>query len=153
MKYLLAALTFLLSLSAFAIEYPVKNYNYISDFDYRTEVSSSDKFNVLIFSSKECLERVVVSRECFQFERKLDYMIPKFSTKLKFIGFNTYFENYTVSSEFQITKTPTVIILKNNQIIKRFEPVYRPYNPQLPQGQIWYDSMFTDVVNTLNQIR
>lgn len=157
MKSLLAVLVLMLSVSAFAVEYPVKNFKYISDFDYREEVLNSDKFVVMVFSSKECLERTITDRSCFLFEKKLDFYIPKFSSKLKFVGFDTYFDNYTVSSEFRITKTPTVIILKNNQIIKRFELAARTYNPQTPPYPPYYyspqDQLLTEVVNTLNQIR
>lgn len=152
MKSLVAVLALMLSLSAFAIEYPVKNFNYISDYDYRTEVLNSDKYVVMVFSSKECLERVIVDRSCFSFEKKLDYFIPKFSSKLKFVGFDIFFDNYQVSSEFRITKTPSVIIIKNNQIIKRFEPVARPYNPQTPP--YYYsaqDELFKEVINELNK--
>lgn len=155
MKSLLAVLALMLSVSAFAVDYPVKNFKFISDFDYREEVQDSDKFVVMVFSSKECLERTIVDRTCFMFEKKLDYFIPKLSNKLKFVGFDTYFDNYQVSSQFHITKNPTVIIIKNNQIIKRFEPVFRPYyNPQSQTPNLNYqDELLRDVLNTLQQIR
>jgi hypothetical protein len=153
MKTIIFLLTILVSLSALAeVVYPVKNFKYISDFDYREEVQDSDKFVVMIFSSKECLERVIVDRSCWLFEKKLDYFVPSFSPKIKMVGFNTYFENYTVVSQFHIQKKPTVIIIKNNQILKRIEPNYAL--PDITVGRMnWQDELLKETVETIYKIR
>ena len=53
------------------------------------EVEQSDKYVVMIFSSRYCLERSIMDRGCFLFERKFDYYIPTLSEKIKVVGFNT----------------------------------------------------------------
>lgn len=153
MKKMIVLLSALLSLSALAgVTYPVKNYKYISDFDYREEVQDSDKFVVMIFSSKDCLERTIVDRSCWLFEKKLDYFVPSFSPKVKLVGFNTYFENYTVVSQFHIRKSPTVIIIKDNQILKRIEPNYAL--PDMNAGRMnWQDELLKETVETIYKIR
>ena len=153
MKGLFSLILLCCTLSAWAdVTYPVNNFKYISDWDYREEVQDSDKFVVMIFSSKTCLERVIIERSCFLFERKLDYFIPSFSPKIKVVGFNAYYDNYTVVSQFNIQKIPTVIILKNNQILKRFEPTYA--QPDINNGRMgWQDELLKEVVSSLNQIR
>lgn len=142
--FTLIALCFAFSAWSFDVTYPVKNFKYISDWDYREEVQDSDKYVVMVFSSKSCLERTIIDRTCFLFEKKLDFFVPKFSSKVKVVAFNTYFENYTVASQFYVQNTPSVIIIKDNQIIKRFEPTYR-------MG--WQDELLQEVVNVVSQIR
>ncbi len=153
MKGLLILLSLCFTVSAWSdVTYPVKNFKYISDWDYREEVQDSDKYVVMVFSSKSCLERVVIDRSCFMFEKKLDYYIPSFSSKVKVVGFNAYFENYTVVSQFYVQKMPTVIILKNNQIIKRFEATFD--QPDINNGRMgWQDELLKEVLNTIYQIR
>lgn len=153
MKSLFSVLALCFAFSALAeVTYPVKNFKYISDLDYREEVQDSNKFVVMIFSSKSCLERINVDRSCFLFEKKLDYFIPSFSSHIKIVGFNIFFENYSVVSQFNITKIPTVIIMKNNQIIKRMEANYLPYDV-MNGRQAWQDELLKEVVSTLSQIR
>ena len=124
MKMIILCLSLLFSFSALsAVMYPVKNFNYISGWDMSAEVERSEKFVVLVFSSKECLERSYVERRCFDFERKLDSLIPKLSRNIKVVGVNTFFENDDVVRDFKITKSPTVILMKDNQILKRYKPV------------------------------
>ena len=153
MKYLIILITLFFAFSALAnVTYPVKNFEYISDWDYREEVQDSNKFVVIVFSSKSCLERINIERNCFLFEKKLDYFIPGFSSKVKVVGFNTFFDNYTVASQFHITKTPTVILMKNNQIIKRMEASYLSYD--IMNGrQGWQDELLKEVLSTVSQIR
>lgn len=153
MKKIIFLLTVLMSFSAMAeVVYPVKNFKYISDFDYREEVQDSDKFVVMIFSSKECLERVIVDRSCWLFEKKLDYFVPSFSPKVKLVGFNTYFENYSVVSQFHIQQRPTVIIIKDNQILKRIEPNFA--RPDMTVGRLsWQDEMLKETIETIYKIR
>jgi thioredoxin-related protein len=149
MKTVLLLLSF--CLSAFAdVDYPVKNFNYVSDFDYREEVEIKDKYIVMVFSNKDCLERTIIDRSCWLFERKLDYFVPKFSPKIKVVGFNTFFENYQVASRFQVQKTPTVIILRNGQQLSRFEADYR-YG-HWTEGN-WQDRLLKQVLDTVSQIR
>lgn len=153
MKYIISLITLCFALSALAeVNYPVKNFKYISDWDYREEIQDSSKYVVMVFSSKSCLERINVDRSCFLFEKKLDYYIPGFSSKVKVVGFNTFFENYTVVSQFNISKMPTVIIMKNNQIIKRMEANYLPYDIMTGR-QGWQDELLKEVVSTVSQIR
>lgn len=153
MKSLFTLLALCFAFSALAeVTYPVKNYSYISDWDYREEVEQSDKYVVMVFSSKNCLERVIIERNCFLFEKKLDYFIPSFSKNVKVVGFNTYFENYQIASQFYIQKTPTVIILKDNQIIERFESDYA--RPDVVNGRVgWEDELLKQVLNTVYKIR
>ncbi len=153
MKGLLFLIMLLFTFSAWSdVTYPVKNFKYISDWDYREEVQDSNKYVVMVFSSKNCLERVVIDRSCFMFEKKLDYYIPSFSSQVKVVGFNAYFENYTVVSQFYVQKMPTVIILKNNQIIKRFEATFD--QPDINNGRMgWQDELLKEVLNTIYQIR
>jgi len=153
MKYIISLIAVFFVFSALAdVTYPVKNYKYISDWDYREEVQDSQKYVVLVFSSKNCLERINIDRSCFLFEKKLDYYIPGFSSKIKIVGFNTFFENYTVVSQFNITKIPTVIIMKNNQIIKRMEATH--LQADIMNGRLdWQDELLKEVVTTLSQIR
>lgn len=155
MKSLVATLMLLLSLNALASDpvYPTKNIRYVTDYDYRTEVLDSDKYVVMVFSSDECLERTIIERSCFLFEKKLDYFVPKFSSKVKVIGFNTYFDNYRMVSDFNITKKPTVIIMINGKILKRFEPVYYQPNPNQVPRLDWQDTLLTEVLDVVGQIR
>lgn len=145
---LLSSLFF--SLTTFAFDYPVKNYQYISDWDYSEEVERSDKYVVMIFSSRYCLERSIVDRSCFLFERKFDYYIPSFSNKIKVVGFNTYFENYQIVNQFMIRQTPVIIIMKDGHQIDRLEPDFqRPdYN-----RMSWEDRFLQLVTSKLYQIR
>lgn len=153
MKFLIMLLSVTFTLTALAdVVYPVKNFKYISDWDYREEVERSDKYVVMIFSSKDCLERTIVERSCFLFEKKLDYFVPTFSPKVKVVGFNTFFENYRIVSDFHINKVPSVIIIKDNKIIKRIEPSYQ--RPDLNQGRLgWQDELLKETVETVYQIR
>lgn len=152
MKCLFSILALCFAVSALAeVTYPVKNFKYISDWDYREEVQDSNKFVVMVFSSSSCLERINVDRSCLLFEKKLDYFIPAFSSKVKIVGFNTFFENYSVVSKLHITKIPTVIIIKNNQIIKRMEASYLPYDIMTAR-QGWQDELLKEVVSTISQI-
>lgn len=154
MKNLLALLALCFAYSAFSFDvtYPVKNYKYISDWDYRSEVQDSNKYVVMVFSSKNCLERITIERSCFLFEKKLDYFIPKFSSNIKLVGFNTFFENYQVASQFNVRKTPTVIIIKNNQIIQRLEGTYQ--RPDYTQGRLsWEDELLRETLEVVSQIR
>ena len=152
MKKIIFLLTTLISFSAMSeVVYPVKNFKYISDFDYREEVQDSDKFVVMIFSSKECLERVIVDRDCFLFEKKLDYFVPSFSSKVKLVGFNTYFENDNIASQFHIQRRPTVIIIKDNQVLKRIEPYYAL--PDITVGRLnWQDELLKETIETIYKI-
>jgi thioredoxin-related protein len=150
MKTIFLLLSFCLSALAADVEYPIKNFSYISDFDYREEVEIKDKYVVMVFSSKDCLERTIVDRSCWLFERKLDYFVPKFSPKVKVIGFNTFFENYQVASRFMVQKTPTVIILRNGQQLSRFEADYRYGN--WTEGN-WQDRLLKQVLDAVSQIR
>ncbi len=155
MKSLLALMLLALSLNALSFDpvYPTKNIRYVSDRDYRTEVLDSDKYVVMVFSSDECLERTIIDRGCWQFERKLDYFVPKFSSKVKVIGFNTYFDNYSLVSDFNITKKPTVVIMINGKILKRFEPVYYQPNPNHVPRMDWQDTLLKEVLDVVGQIR
>lgn len=155
MKSLLALLLLALSLNALSFDpvYPTKNIHYVSDRDYRTEVLDSDKYVVMVFSSDECLERTIIDRGCWQFERKLDYFVPKLSSKVKVIGFNTYFDNYSLVSDFNITKKPTVVIMINGKILKRFEPVYYQPNPNHVPRMDWQDTLLKEVLDVVGQIR
>src|SRR3989344_967218 len=121
----LLALSFTFAAWSFDVVYPVKNYQYISDWDYQEEVQDSDKYVVMVFSSKSCLERINIEYSCFLFERKLDYFIPSFFKNVKVVGFNTYMENYQIVSNLKVSGVPSVIIMKDNQIIKRIEPSYQ----------------------------
>ena len=148
MKTFLLLLTF--SVSAMAnIDYPTRNYSYISDFDFREEVEIKDKYVVMVFSNKECLERTIIDRSCWLFEKKLDYFVPKFSPRIKVVGFNTFFENYQVASRFNVRKTPTVIILRNGQQLSRFEADYT-YG-DWTQGN-WQDRLLKQVLDKVSQI-
>lgn len=128
--------------------YPVKNYKYISDWNYREEVEDSKQYVVLVFSSKECLERTIVERQCFLFEKKFDYFIPQLSSKLKVVGFNTYFENHQVVSQFNV-KNQAVILMKDGKILKRIEPDFR--RPDVVTGS-WQDRLLKETLDTLRQI-
>ena len=153
MKGFLILLAMLFAYSSWSAEvtYPTKNYKYISDWDYRTEVQDSDKFVLLVFSNNSCLEWTIPDRSCFLFERKLDYFIPGFSPAIKVIGFNTYFENYQVVSQFQIQKVPTVILMKNNSILRRMEASYEL--PDVNRGRMgWQDELLKQVLETVRQI-
>jgi thioredoxin-related protein len=98
MKGLLILIAFLFVYSAwssvenFPVEYPVKNYPYITDFEYDREVRDSDQYILLVFSSKDCLERTIIDRSCFLFEKngvkrkkctsvwhRVEFKIEKFS--------------------------------------------------------------------------
>ncbi len=153
MKGLLTLIALCFALSAWSdVTYPVKNFKYISDWDYQDEVQNSDKYVVMVFSSKSCLERINIDYSCFLFEKKLDYFIPNFSSKVKIVGFNTYFDNYSVVSQFNVQKTPSVIIIKDNQIIKRFESTYA--QPDINNGRLdWQDELLRDVLSTVQNIR
>lgn len=149
--FTMLALAFAFSVLAFDVTYPVKNYKYISDFDYREEVQDSDKWVVMVFSTKECLERTIMDRSCFLFEKKLDYFVPKFSKNVKVVGFNTYFENYTVVSQFNLRKVPTVIIMRDNQIIKRLEATYALPNWN-QQRMSWQDELLKETLEVVSQL-
>ncbi len=136
MKTLTLLTGLLISISAFAFEYPVKNFYYITDSDYTDEVEQSDKFVVMIFSSRYCLDRTIMDRSCFLFERKLDYYIPSFSEKIKVIGINTYFENQQLVDQLMIRQTPVVIIMKNGLEIDRLAPDF--------QGPDYYQTSWED---------
>ncbi len=153
MKSFLLITASLLSFACWsAIEYPVKNYSYISDLDYQSEVQNSDKYVVMVFSSSYCLDRSIVDRSCFLFERKFDSFIPSFSSKVKIVGFNTYFENSYATQLFEITKNPTVIIFKDNLILKKMEASYAPTD--VVNGRIyWQDAFLKEVVNEVYKIR
>lgn len=147
----LALLTGLfISISAFAFEYPVKNFYYISDADYRDEVEQSDKFVVMIFSSRYCLDRTIMDRSCFLFERKFDYYIPSFSEKIKVVGINTYFENQQLVDQFMIRQTPVVIIMKNGEQIDRLAPDFQ--DPDYYQMS-WEDRFLKLLTSKLYHIR
>lgn len=147
----LAALSFSFATWS-SIEYPVKNYKYLSDSDFQTEVQNSEKYVVMVFSSSYCLDRSIVDRSCFLFERKFDALAPSFSSKVKIVGFNTYFENSYVSQLFQITQNPTVIIFKDNLILKKLEATYEPTD--VVNGRIyWQDAFLRDVINEVYKIR
>lgn len=122
MKFVLIILATALSLTAFAqrATYPVKNIRYISEWDYSSEVLRSEKFVVMVFSSEACLERISVERSCWLFEKKLDYFVPTFSSNVKVIGFNTSFENYRLTNDLGILKSPTVILMNKGRILKRY---------------------------------
>ena len=152
MKSLLTLIVLCFAFSAWSdVVYPVNNFKYISDWDYQEEVQNSDKYVVMIFSSKSCLERTIIDRSCFMFEKKLDYYVPSFSKNVKLVGFNTYFENYSVASQFNVRNVPSVIIIKNGQIIKRFETNYAPAD--INNGRFdWQDELLREVVNTIYQI-
>ena len=152
MKAILCLLALIFAYSSFAsdVTYPVKNFKFISDWDYREEVQDSDKYVVMVFSSKECLERTIQDRSCFLFEKKLDYFVPKFSKNVKVVGFNTYFENYQVASQFNIRK-PTVIVIKNNKIIQRLEATYLPADWN--QGRMgWQDELLKATLDVVSRI-
>lgn len=153
MKGLLLVLALTTTLSAFAseINYPVKNYKYFSESDFQTEVSESNKYVVMVFSSKECLERTARDPQCFVFERKLDMFVPKFSPLVKVVGFNTYFDNYLLLQQFQISKVPTVIIIKNNRVLNRIEPKF--IRPDINNGRFsWEDELLREVTQTVSRI-
>lgn len=152
MKAAMTLLATLFSFTALAVDYPVKHIRYISDFDYREEVQESKQYVVMVFSSKQCLERSIVTRDCWLFEKKLDYFVPSFSSKVKMVGFNGYFENYSVISQFHINRYPTVIIMKDNQMIERIEPSY--LEPDMTQYRLgWQDEMLKTTVETIYKIR
>jgi thioredoxin-related protein len=158
MKGLLILIAFLFVYSAwssvenFPVEYPVKNYQYITDFEYDREVRESDQYILLVFSSKDCLERTIIDRSCFLFEKKLDYFIPSFSPRIKVVGFNTYFENYQTTTYFQIHARPTVILLKNNSELKRMEATH--LRPDVVNGRLdWTDELLKEVLETVRFIR
>lgn len=150
MKSFLFALSLTLGLSAFAadMEYPVQNYKYISEWDYRDEVEVKDKFVVLVFSSKDCLERAIIDRSCWLFEKKFDYFVKKFSPVVKVVGLNTYFENYRVTSQFMIKKNPTIIIMRNGQQLHRFEPKHNAVNIQ---NGPWEDQLLQETLNVISK--
>lgn len=153
MKGLLTLIALCFAFSAWSdVTYPVKNFKYISDWDYSTEVQNSDKYVVMVFSSNSCLERTIIDYSCFLFEKKFDYFIPRFSSSVKVVGFNTFFENHSVVSQFMIQKNPTVIIIKDNQIIKRFESAYA--QPDLNNGRLGrQDELLKEVLDTVQRIR
>ena len=153
MKSILILVEFFLSYSAWSeVTYPIQNFKYISDWDYRQEVQDSDKYVVMVFSSNSCLERTIIERNCFLFEKKLDHFVPGFGPKLKVVGFNTYFENYHVVSQFNIIKVPTVIILKENHVIRRMEASYS--TPDVMNGRFaWQDELLKEVLDTVSKIR
>lgn len=153
MKGLITLIALCFAFTAWSdVTYPVKNFKYISDWDYTEEVQSSDKYVVMVFSSKSCLERINIDYSCFLFEKKLDYFIPGFSSKVKIVGFNTYFENYSVVSQFNVQHNPTIIIIKDNQILKRFESTYA--YPDLNNGRLgWQDELLKEVLDTVQKIR
>jgi hypothetical protein len=155
MKSFIAALMLAISFNALSFDpvYPTKNIRYVNDRDYRTEVLDSDKYVVMVFSSDECLERTIIDRSCWLFERKLDYFVPKFSSKVKVIGFNTFFENYGMVRDFNIIKKPTVIIMINGKILKRFEPVFNQPNPNRIPRMDWQDTLLKEVLDVVGQIR
>lgn len=153
MKGLILAVSLVFSLGAFAsdVTYPVKNFKYFSELDFTNEVSESDKYVVMVFSSKECLERTARDPICFLFERKLDVFVPKFSPLVKVVAFNTYFDNYQLIQQFQISKNPTVIIIKNNRVLNRFEPKFR--QPDINNGRFaWQDELLREVTSTIFRI-
>ena len=153
MKGLLTLIATCFAFTAWSgVSYPTIHYKYISDWDYREEVEQSDKFVVMVFSHNSCLERTIIDQTCFLFERKLDYFVPGFSSLVKVVGFNTNFENYHVISQFNVVKVPSVIIIKNNKIIKRMEPSFT--QPDITMGRLgWQDELLKDVLNTVNRIR
>ncbi len=144
MKILMLILLSLVSLAALAVEYPVKNIRYLSTDDYLREVQNSDQYIVMVFSSQECLERIVPERNCWLFERRLDAFTPSFSSKFKVIGFNTYYENYSLVAFFNLVFFPTVIIMKDNYILERLEP-------QTHFG--WQDELLKRTLEAVYQIR
>lgn len=150
MKRLVLICALFTSLTSFGFEYPVKNYQYISDWDYIDEVERSDKFVVMVFSSRYCLERTIVDRGCFLFEKKFDYYIPSLSDKIKIVGFNTHFENYQIVNQFMITQTPLIIIMKNGKQIDRLEPDFQ--RPEFNRMS-WEDRFLQLVISKLYQIR
>ncbi len=153
MKVLIILASLLLGTQAYAIQiqYPVKNFKYLSESDYRVEVQDSKEYVLVVFSNNDCLERTIIDRSCFMFEKKLDYSLPSFSKKVKVVAFNTYFENYLIANDFNITHTPTVILLKNNQVLKRFEPTNAL--PDINNGRLSsQDELFKEVLKTVYQI-
>jgi thioredoxin-like negative regulator of GroEL len=150
MKSLIFIISLFFSLQSIAFEYPVKNFRFISEWDFHDEVERSDKYVVILFSSSACLERAIHHRSCFLFEKKLDHFIPSFSKQIKMVGVNTYFENYQLKNHFQITKTPVVIVLKNGQQIDRIEPDFaRPDYYRMS----WENRFLQLVTSKLYQIR
>jgi hypothetical protein len=154
MKSLITAFLAFISLKALAFDpvYPVKNLRYISERDYRQEVLESDKYVVMVFSSDDCLERTIVERSCWLFEKKLDYYVPKFSSRVKVVGFNTYFENYIMVRDFHIKNRPTVVVMIKGQAIKRFEPVYQDARPYSVPYLHWQDRLLKDVLSYVGSI-
>ena len=150
MKTLALLTCLLISMSAFAFEYPVKNFRYLSDSDYRNEVEQSDKYVVMIFSSRYCLERSIMDRGCFLFERKFDYYIPTLSEKIKVVGFNTYYENQQLIDQLMIRQTPVVIIMKNGHEIDRLAPDFQ--DPDYYQTS-WEDRFLELVTTKLYHLR
>ncbi len=152
MKQLLTLIAFAFALQAFGVTYPIKNYSYISDADSNREVEESDQYVVMVFSDSNCLNRSVRERDCFLFERKLDAYVPTFSSLVKVVGFNTYFENYQMVSDFLIHVKPTVILIKDNQVIKRLEATYRrPDYSQPTPG--WQDELLRQTIEMVGSIR
>ena len=152
MKILMVILSSLFCFTVSAVDYPVKNIRYITEFDYREEVQESEQYVVLVFSSKECLERTIPDRNCWLFEKKLDYFVPSFSSKVKVVGLNTYFENYSLVSQFHLQKYPTIIILTDNYILDRFEPNF--VLPDLNQNRLsWQDELLKKTVEAIYKIR
>ena len=158
MKGFLILLAFLFVYSAWSksvsslVEYPVKNYTYMTDFDYQREVQDAQDYVLLVFSSNNCLEGTIIDRSCFLFEKKLDYFIPSFSPRIKVVGFNTYFENYQTTSMFHIQVRPTVILMRNNSILKRMEAKH--LKPDITIGRLgWTDELLKEVLETVRFIR
>ncbi len=122
MKNIAFAFALLFSSLSFATpDFPLKNIKVLTEWDYATQIQNSNQVTAIIFSSSACLERVTMDNNCLLFERRMDYVAPKFS-KVKLVVFNTYFENYRLKNEFNITKIPTVILMKDGKILKRLEP-------------------------------
>lgn len=154
MKGLLVLASLFMTTLAFGreVSYPVKNFKYLSENDYRTEVQESSKYVLIVFSSKECLERTIIEPSCFMFEKKLDAYTPSFSSQVKVVAFNTYFDNYLLTRDFDAFKAPMAILIQNNQILERFEPTYA--QPDLNMGRLgWQDELLRDVLKSVSQIR
>lgn len=142
-----------------ASDFPLKNIKILTEWDYTKEVQNSNQYVAMIFSSSACLEKITIDSSCLLFEKRMDYVAPKFSKNVKVVVFNTYFENYRLKDQFSIQKTPTVILMKNGKIVKRLEPdttIGRTFaRPTLsnPYALTWSEVLFKQTSDLLFSIQ
>ncbi len=151
MKNLIIGFFFLfIALNAFSKDYPVKNFQYIDEYDFSSHLNSN-KIVAVVFSNSSCLERTYPDRSCMLFERKFDYFVPSFANKVKVIAADLYFQNYSLPQMYQISMLPTVVLFIDGFEVAREEANIRIFDFNTIQLN-WEDDLLNRSLQMINKI-